>query len=100
MVTLSRRAFVAGAAAFPFIATARAAEPLIKAKQYHNQPATSNQQTFLTQLWDAVKQETDGKVEVTVLPQNNNVAGGDPAVLDMLVKGEVEFFTMNGAMCR
>jgi tripartite ATP-independent transporter DctP family solute receptor len=98
MITLNRRTFVAGAAAFPFVTHARAAEPLIKAKQFHNQPADSSQQQFLTQLWDAVKQETDGKVEVTVHPQNNNVAGGDPAVLDMLVKGEVEFFTMNGGL--
>jgi TRAP-type transport system periplasmic protein len=98
MVKLSRRAFVAGAAAFPFIASARAAEPVIKAKQYHNQPAASSQQKFLGDMWEAVKAETGGKVEVTVHPQNNNIAGGDPAVLDMLVKGEVEFFTMNGGL--
>jgi tripartite ATP-independent transporter DctP family solute receptor len=98
MVTISRRAFVAGAAAFPFIAPARAAEPLIKAKQYHNQPTDSHQHQFLVDLWAAVKKETDGKVDVTVSPQNAGVAGGDPAVLDMLVKGEVEFFTLNGGL--
>jgi TRAP-type transport system periplasmic protein len=95
---LNRRAFVVGAASFPFIISARAAEPLIKAQQYHNQPVDSHQHQFLVDMWQAVKTETDGKVEVTVQPQNNKVAGGDPAVLDMLVKGEVEFFTLNGGL--
>lgn len=98
MPKLDRRAFLAGAAALSFIAPARAAEPLIKARQFHNQPAASHQHQFLADLWQAVKQETGGKVDVTVFPQNDNVAGGDPAVLDMLVKGEVEFFTMNGGL--
>lgn len=94
---ISRRVFVAGAA-FPFISSGKAAEPAIRARQFHNQPADSHQHRFLVDLWQAVRQETDGKVEVTVFPQNDKVAGGDPAVLDMLVKGELEFFTMNGGL--
>ena len=95
---INRRTIVVGAAAFPFITRARAAEPLIRARQFHNQPTDSHQHQFLVDLWQAVKQETDGKVEVTVFPQNDKVAGGDPAVLDMLVKGELEFFTLNGSL--
>lgn len=98
MSMVNRRAFVAGAVAIPFIASARAAEPIVKGQQFHNQPADSHQHQFLVDMWAAVKTETDGKVDIAVKPQNNNVAGGDPAVLDMLVKGEVEFFTMNGGL--
>jgi tripartite ATP-independent transporter DctP family solute receptor len=98
MSKLTRRTFLAGAGAVPFIAPARAAEPLIRARQFHNQPADSTQQRYLTEMWEAVARETDGKVAVTVHPQNAGLAGGDPAVLDMLVRGDVEFFTMNGGL--
>lgn len=98
MRKLSRRTFLAGASAFPFIAPAVAAEPTIRARQFHNQPLDSHQHRFLVDLWEAVARETDGKVAVTVHPQNAGVASGDPAVLDMLVAGEVEFFTMNGGL--
>jgi TRAP-type transport system periplasmic protein len=95
---IDRRQLLAGAGALAFAGYARAAEPVIRGRQFHNQPVDSHQHRFLVDLWQAVGRETDGKVEVTVLPQNGNVAGGDPAVLDMLVSGEVEFFTMNGGL--
>jgi tripartite ATP-independent transporter DctP family solute receptor len=31
-----------------------------------------------------------------VFPDNNKIAGGDPAVLNMLAGGELDFFTLNG----
>jgi tripartite ATP-independent transporter DctP family solute receptor len=95
---INRRTLVAGAVAAPFIASAKATQPLIRARQFHNQPIESHQHQFLVDLWQAVMQETDGNVDVTVLAQNDKIAGGDPAVLDMLVKGELEFFTMNGGL--
>jgi TRAP-type transport system periplasmic protein len=99
MNEVTRRSVVAGLAVAPFILrNASAAEPVVRAKQFHNQPEQSHQHQALVDLWSAVKAETDGKVDVTVHPQNNGVAGGDPAVLDMLVKGEVEFFTLNGGL--
>jgi tripartite ATP-independent transporter DctP family solute receptor len=98
MFSLNRRKFVAGAAILPFIGIARAEEPVVRGRQLHNQPTESHQHRFLVGLWDAVRKETGGKVDVTVFPENNKVAGGDPAVLDMLVKGEVDFFTLNGGL--
>lgn len=98
MLSLTRRKLIAGAAILPFIGVARAAEPVVQGKQLHNQPTESHQHRFLVDLWEAVRKETDGKVDITVIAENNKVAGGDPAVLDMLVKGEVEFFTMNGGL--
>jgi tripartite ATP-independent transporter DctP family solute receptor len=98
MLSLTRRKLIASAAVLPFIGRAKAAEPVFRGKQLHNQPAESHQHRFLVELWDAVRNETDGKVDVTVFPENNKVAGGDPAVLEMLVKGEVDFFTLNGGL--
>src|SRR5207253_3167774 len=66
--------------------------------QFHNQPAQSHQHQFLTDLWSQVAQETGGRLRVEVFPQNNNVPGSDPQALDMLVSGELEFFTVMGGI--
>jgi tripartite ATP-independent transporter DctP family solute receptor len=94
-----RRLVIAGAAGF---VTACAAptqrEPQWRARQFHNQPAQSHQQTFLVDMWEQVRKETDGRLAVTVYPQNNNIPGSDPAALDMLQSGELEFFTLMGGI--
>jgi TRAP-type transport system periplasmic protein len=68
------------------------------ARQFHNQPAQSHQHQFLTDLWAQVAKETGGRLEVSVHPQNNNIPGSDPGALDMLVSGELEFFTLMGGI--
>ena len=72
--------------------------PRWQARQFHNQPAQSHQQQFLVDLWEQVKKETDGRLVVTVYPQNNNIPGSDPGALDMLQSGELEFFTLMGGI--
>ncbi len=73
---------------------ARAAE--FELRQYHNQPADSPLDKWLGKLWEAVKTETNGRVQVQTFADNNKLAGGDPAALNMLVSGELDFFTLNG----
>ena len=69
-----------------------------QARQFHNQPAQSHQHQFLSDLWAQVAKETDGRLQVTVFPLNNNVPGSDPQALDMLQGGELEFFTLMGGI--
>jgi tripartite ATP-independent transporter DctP family solute receptor len=69
-----------------------------KARQFHNQPAQSHQHQFLTDMWLQVYKETGGRLNVSVYPQNNNIPGSDPAALEMLRKGELEFFTLMGGI--
>ncbi len=69
-----------------------------QAKQFHNQPAQSHQHQFLTDLWVQVFKETGGRLDVSVYPQNNNIPGSDPAALDMLQSGGLEFFTLMGGI--
>lgn len=71
---------------------------MFTARQFHNQPAQSHQHQFLTDLWSQVAQETQGRLQVATFPQNNNVPGSDPQALDMLVSGELEFFTVMGGI--
>lgn len=66
--------------------------------QYHNQPADSPLHHWLTAMWTAVRDETDGAFEVQTCPQNNGIAGGDPSALELLVAGEIHFFTLMGGL--
>ena len=67
-------------------------------RQFHNQPAESPLHKSLVAMWEAVKNETHGRVDVQTFPENDHTAGGDPAVLTMLIDGKLDFFTLNGGL--
>ncbi|HEX3376034.1 MAG TPA: TRAP transporter substrate-binding protein DctP, partial [Candidatus Acidoferrales bacterium] len=95
---ISRRRFTHGlmAAGGVLLTGLRARAAEFELHQFHNQPADSPLDQWLSKMWAAVKDETKGRVQVQVLADNNKIAGGDPAALNMLVSGEVDFFTLNG----
>jgi TRAP-type transport system periplasmic protein len=95
---ISRREFTAGlaVASAVFLTTSRALAADFELRQFHNQPADSPLHKRLVEMWAAVKDETGGRVLVQIFPQNNQIPGGDPAALDMVVSGELDFFTLNG----
>lgn len=67
-------------------------------RQFHNQPSGSPFDRWLTELWAAVRAETGGTLDVKVCPQNDGIPGGDPQALQMLLAGEVEFYTLMGGL--
>jgi len=67
-------------------------------RQFHNQPEASHTHGFLVALWGEVRAATAGALDVTVHARNGGVPGSDPAVLDMLVSGELEFMTLMGGI--
>jgi tripartite ATP-independent transporter DctP family solute receptor len=95
---ISRRHFTFGLAAASgiLLATRRARAADFELRQFHNQPADSPLHKRLVEMWAAVKDETGGRVQVQTFPENNQIAGGDPAALNMVVSGELDFFTLNG----
>ena len=100
MAFISRRRFNRGLIAVGAAAllgkNARAAE--FSMRQFHNQPAESPLHKSLMAMWEAVKNQTHGRVEVQTFAENDHTAGGDPAVLTMLVDGKLDFFTLNGGL--
>jgi TRAP-type transport system periplasmic protein len=66
--------------------------------QFHNQPETSTLHGRLVDMWEAVRIETRGRVETHVLAENNRIVGSDPAALEMLISGEIQFFTLMGGI--
>jgi tripartite ATP-independent transporter DctP family solute receptor len=96
---LTRRSFVAGATLGPVSMLARSLRPATYTfTQFHNQTATSSLHRRLVEMWTAIGVETQGRVDVQVFPQNNRIAGSDPAALSMLVAGEIQFFTLMGGI--
>jgi tripartite ATP-independent transporter DctP family solute receptor len=95
---ISRRNFALGALATGgmMLATRRARAADFDLRQFHNQPSDSPLHQRLVELWAAVKQETQGRVQVETFSDNHQIPGGDPAVLNMVVSGELDFFTLNG----
>jgi TRAP-type transport system periplasmic protein len=95
----SRRSVIAGATAVGstiIVKPTRAADH--KFVQYHNQPAGGTLHKNLVAMWDAVRGETNGRVEATVYAENNKIAGGDPEALKKLLAGEIQFFTLMGGI--
>ena len=50
----------------------------------------------MIEMWDAVKKETGGRLDVAVFP--NNQLGGDTAMLTQLRSGALQFFTLDGGI--
>ncbi|HEX3483456.1 MAG TPA: TRAP transporter substrate-binding protein [Micropepsaceae bacterium] len=101
MKPIARRSFVFGAGAAAVALTARrparAATP-IEMRQFHNQTEGTPLDKRLREMWAAVEQETGGKIRVRTYAGNDNIPGGDPQARDMLVSGELEFYTLMGGI--
>src|SRR6266850_2780623 len=96
---LTRRAFVSGAAVgslVVFSPSLHAADYTFT--QYHNQTDDSPLHLRLMEMWTAVRNKTGGRVETKVFPENNKIAGSDPQALQMLVSGEIQFYTLMGGI--
>lgn len=100
MIRISRRKFaLAGSAVIAFsIISRRGQAAAIEMRQFHNQTDDTPLHKRLTEMWAAVDQESGGRLKVKVFAENNKVAGGDPQARDMLVSGELEFFTLMGGI--
>lgn len=96
----SRGAFIGSTAAtFATIAivrsSAKAAET-ITGKAGTNQPVDHPLSIAMKDLWDAVRTETKGRVDVKVYP--NNQLGGDTAMLQQLRAGALQVMTLDGGI--
>lgn len=96
---LSRRSFLTAATVGSVTILTRAqGTPEFRFIQYHNQIADSPLHLRLTEMWAAVRQESGGRIETQIFPENNKNPGSDPAVLKLLVSGDVQFFTLMGGI--
>jgi TRAP-type transport system periplasmic protein len=103
---LGRRAFLAGVTGLGGSAAVASFAPFVRSlqaarftfTQFHNQPASSTLHRRLVEMWEAVAKDTRGRLETQVRAENDHVPGSDPAALDMLMSGEIQFFTLMGGI--
>lgn len=97
-LAITRREFARGlmVAGGMMIANRRTPAATFTLRQYHNQPVESPLHRRLVEMWTAVKTQTGGRVQVQIFPENNHFKEGDPDPLGMLVRGELDFFTLSG----
>jgi tripartite ATP-independent transporter DctP family solute receptor len=69
-----------------------------KFTQYHGQAATGTLHKNLTSMWETIRADTNGRVATRVFAENNKNPGGDPAALQMLIAGEIQFYTLMGGI--
>jgi TRAP-type transport system periplasmic protein len=95
---ITRRRFTLGLGAVGgmLLTTRRAPAVDFPMRQYHNQPIESPLHKRSVQMWDAVKAETNGRVQVEIFPENNHFKDGDPDPLKLLLEGKLEFLTSAG----
>lgn len=98
MASITRRHFGARlvSAGGVLLTIPRASSADIRMRQFHNQPVESALHKRLTQMWETVRAETRGRVQVDIFPLNNHFKDGDPDPLELLMRGELEFFTLAG----
>jgi tripartite ATP-independent transporter DctP family solute receptor len=92
LLTVGSSVVAGGVIGAPFIARAQSAE--FSYKYANNLPATHPMNVRAREMAEAIKKETNGKVEINVFP--NNQLGSDTDMLSQVRSGGIEFFTLSG----
>jgi tripartite ATP-independent transporter DctP family solute receptor len=84
-----------GASMAPFVITsARAQNAPIKMKWANNVPVTHPSTVRIAEAVQAIKTESQGRVDIQVFP--NNQLGGDTDMLSQVRSGAIDFFPLSG----
>ena len=99
MIALNRRTLLKGAAgasivATPFVRSAHAQSAEYVLKFGNNNPATHPMIVAMTKAAEAIKRDSDGKVELQLYP--NSALGTDTDMLSQVRSGALEMFALSG----
>lgn len=91
LLKASAASALVGGIAAPHVARAQAAE--FSYKYANNLPVTHPMNIRANEMVEAIKKETNGRVEIKVFPSSQ--LGGDTDMLSQLRSGGIEFFTLS-----
>ncbi|MBB6307946.1 TRAP transporter substrate-binding protein [Xanthobacter tagetidis] len=91
LLKASAASALVGGIAAPHVARAQAAE--FSYKYANNLPVTHPMNVRANEMVEAIKKETNGRVEIKVFPSSQ--LGGDTDMLSQLRSGGIEFFTLS-----
>lgn len=69
-----------------------------RGRQFHYQPVASHVHPFLTRLWDAVRAETDGRLDIEVVPDNGGLKKSHLDIVSDVMTGEIQFYALMGSI--
>lgn len=69
-----------------------------KGRQFHYQPEKSHVHPFLVGLWDAVREETHGLVDIEVFPDNGGTKLAHLEIVDQVIDGQIQFYALMGSI--
>ena len=70
----------------------------IQGRQFHYQPVASHVHPFLVDLWDAVRAETGGRVDISVHANNDGRKDSHAKIIDQVRQGEIELYAVMGSL--
>src|SRR5471032_2450654 len=69
-----------------------------RGRQFHYQPVTSHVHPFLVDLWNAVRDETGGRLDVSVHAENAGMKATHAEIIEKVKSGEIEFYAVMGSL--
>lgn len=69
-----------------------------RGRQFHYQPAASHVHPFLVDLWNAVREETAGRVDIEVVPDNGGLKKSHLEIVEAVIDGEIQFYALMGSI--
>ncbi len=67
-------------------------------RQFHYQPEKSHVHPFLVGLWNAVREETNGLVDIEVYADNGGTKLAHLEVVDQVIDGQIQFYALMGSI--
>jgi tripartite ATP-independent transporter DctP family solute receptor len=67
-------------------------------RQFHYQPEKSHVHPFLVGLWNAVREETDGLVDIEVCADNGGTKLSHLEIVDQVIDGQIQFYALMGSI--
>ena len=72
--------------------------PQWRGRQFHYQPVASHVHPFLVELWDAVRAETGGRLDIRVHAENAGLTATHAEIIDQVRQGDLEFYIVMGSL--
>jgi tripartite ATP-independent transporter DctP family solute receptor len=70
----------------------------IQGRQFHYQPVASHVHPFLVDLWDAVRAESGGDLDIRVHANNDGLKDSHAQIIDKVRQGEIELYAVMGSL--
>jgi tripartite ATP-independent transporter DctP family solute receptor len=69
-----------------------------RGRQFHYQPVASHVHPFLVDLWAAVRDETDGRLNIEVVPDNGGLKKSHLDIVGDVIDGDIQFYALMGSI--